>query len=421
MQDAHDPYAALRHRDYRMLLMGNVLAALSVEVQATVVSWELWERTHSEANLGYAGLAQFLPVLLLALPAGQAADRFSRKHLLLVAYLTILLTSLGLAAVSWFEAPVELLFGCLVLAGCSRALSMPVRASLVALVVPTEKLANAVSWNSSGWQIANVAGPAVGGLIIAETRTPALAYVLTGSGLLICLALVSTIQPRRIERQVESRSLASLLSGIRFVWKSELLLAAITLDLFAVLLGGATALLPVFASSEYLDIGPTGFGWLRAAPAFGAFVTALLLAHRPPMQRPGLALLGAVVGFGVATIIFGISTNPYLSFFMLLLTGALDNISVVVRGTLMQVLTPDAMRGRVAAVNAVFISSSNELGAFESGITADWFGPVLSVVGGGFGTLLVVAAVMYRWPRLAQLGPLHSLLQSPSAGAGPSA
>ena len=215
----------------------------------------------------------------------------------------------------------------------------------------------------------------------------------------------------------QPRTLRTLLTGIHFVWRSELLLAAITLDLFAVLLGGATALLPIFAE-KILQVGPIGYGGLRAAPALGAFVMAIFMAHRPPLKRPGLALLWSVLGFGVATIAFGLSENFYLSIVMLAVTGALDNISVVVRGTLVQVLTPDDMRGRVAAVNAVFISSSNQLGAFESGITAAWFGSIGSVVGGGVGTLLVVLAAALYWPRLRQLGPLHALRVETAKSAG---
>lgn len=408
MEEAHDPYAALRHRDYSSLLAGNVLAAMSVEVQATVVSWELWLRTYSPDYLGYAGLAQFLPVLFLALPAGQAADHYSRKHLLIVAHATMALTSLGLAAISFWEGPIPLVFLCLVLSGCSRALGVPARGALIAMVVPIPKLANAVAWNTTGWQIANVAGPALGGFMIALTGYPFLSYLLTALGLLTCIALVATIRPRPTVPSIEKRSLQSLLGGLRFVFSSELMLAAITLDLFAVLLGGATALLPIFAH-DILHLEAEGFGWLRAAPALGALCMAVTLAHRRPLQRPGQALLGAVAGFGLATIVFGLSRDPVLSFAMLFLIGALDNISVVVRGTLMQVLTPDDMRGRVAAVNSVFISSSNELGAFESGLTAAWFGPVLSVVGGGGGTLLVVLAALLIWPRLSQLGALHRL------------
>jgi MFS family permease len=217
------------------------------------------------------------------------------------------------------------------------------------------------------------------------------------------------VQPHvSADRPRPTRSLASLLAGARFVWRTKLLLAAITLDLFAVLLGGATALLPMYAK-DILKVGAVGLGWLRAAPALGATVMAVWLAHRPPMRRPGLGLLLAVAGFGAATIVFGLTEVFWLSFAMLAVTGALDNVSVVVRGTLMQTLTPDEMRGRVGAVNSIFISSSNELGAFESGITAQWLGPVASVVGGGIGTILVVIAVAWRWPSLLRLGPLHAI------------
>ncbi len=275
-------------------------------------------------------------------------------------------------------------------------------------MVPLEALGNAVTWNSSGWQVANVGGPALaGGLIWLTQKYPvyhaAPIYLLAASCSLTCVVLVGFIRPRVTVRPSAPRTLASLLEGVRFVWRTEPLLAAITLDLFAVLLGGATALLPIYAK-DILGVGAFGYGCLRAAPALGAVVMALLLAHRPPLRRPGQALLAAVAGFGVATIVFGFSKSIPLSFVMLLLTGAFDNISVVVRGTLMQTLTPDEMRGRVAAVNVVFISSSNELGAFESGMTAAWFGPVASVVGGGIGTILVVLLVMWRWPRLRLLG-----------------
>jgi len=408
MQDAHDPYAALRNRDFGCLLTANVIASLSSEIQATAVGWQIYLRTGSAEYLGYAGLAQFLPVLLLALPAGQLADHYSRKYLLMLAHATMTLASLGLAALSYWHGPVPVIYVCLVLAGCSRALAMPSRGSLIALIVPTEQLANAVTWSSSGFQIANVAGPALGGLLIAVSDNIATSYIVTALGLCTCIGLISTIRLRSLPPNIEKRSLQSFLAGIRFVKSTKLMFAAITLDLFAVLLGGATALLPIYAK-EILHVGPKGLGWLRAAPAIGALITAMFLAHRPPMRRPGVALLTAVAGFGIATIVFGISENIYLSLAMLALTGATDNISVVVRGTLMQVLTPDSMRGRVAAVNAVFISSSNELGAFESGITAEWFGAVRSVVGGGIGTLVVVAAAIFAWPDLRHLGPLHQI------------
>ncbi len=415
MQDAHDPYLALKHRDFSLLLSSNVLAALSAEIQFTVVEWEIYQRTGSTAMMAYGGLAQFLPLLLLALPAGQAADRFNRKHLLMLAHWLMAMASLGLALVSHFQASVDLIFVFLALAGASRAVGMPTRASLLALVLPVEALPNAVTWTSSGWQIAAVAGPAIGGLLVGF---PEEAYYCTVAGLCVCMTLVAWIQPREAARSVQPRTLKSLLAGIAFVWRTDLLLAAITLDLFAVLLGGCTAMLPAFCTPDRLDVDGLGYGMLRAAPAIGAFVMALFLAHRPPLARPGRALLWSVVGFGLATIGFGLSTNFYLSLAMLFLTGAFDNISVVVRGTLMQILTPDDMRGRVGAVNSIFISSTNQLGAFESGITAAWFGLVPAVVGGGVGTLLVVAIAALLWPNLRNLPPLHTLKAKESAGGG---
>jgi MFS family permease len=408
MQEAHDPYAALRQRDYCLLLSSNVLAALSAEVQFTVVEWEIFARTGSYELMGYGGLAQFLPLLLLALPAGQLADRFSRKYLLMMAHGTMALASLGLFFVSYTEAPPLFIFAFLALAGVARALGMPARASLIPLVVPAEMLGNAVTWASTGFQIAMMAGPALGGLLLAMTPLPALAYLFTVAVLFNCGVLVSLMRPRHSPPSTEPRNLRTLLGGVRFVWGSPLMFAAITLDLFAVLFGGCTALLPAFAR-QILHVDATGYGVLRAAPALGAFVMALVMAHRAPLARPGRTLLWAVAGFGLATIGFGLSENFYLSFAMLFLTGVFDNISVVIRGTLMQILTPDAMRGRVAAVNSLFISSTNQLGAFESGMTAHWFGLVGSVVFGGYATILVVVGAALRWRSLRHLGPLNRL------------
>jgi MFS family permease len=416
MPRAHDPYAALRHRDYRLLLAAGVLASVGGEIQATAVGWEIYQRTHSAASLGFVGLAQFLPVLLLALPAGHAADRHSRRVLFQLSQAAAGLASLGLATLSFWQGPVPLVFACLVLAGIARAFSSPNRSSLLPQVVPPAALGNAVTWNSSGWQFANVTGPAVAGAMLALAGGRAApAYVLAAFCSLACVALLTPVRPRLAgPRMAHRRSPASLLAGARFVWRTELLLAAITLDLFAVLLGGATALLPIYAT-DILGVGAVGLGALRAAPAVGAMAMAVWIAHRPPLCRPGLALLVAVAGFGAATIVFGFSTNFWLSLAMLALTGALDNVSVVVRGTLMQMLTPDEMLGRVAAVNSVFISSSNELGEFESGAVAALVGPVASVVAGGVGTILVVLLTALRWPRLVRLGPLHHLRPADAA------
>ncbi len=415
---AHDPYAALRLRDYRCLLSGGVFASIGVEIQATVVFWELTQRTGNEESaavaVGLAGLALFLPVLLLALPAGQAADRYHRRRLLQAAQGVVILAALGLAAISWWQGPLWQMYLFLVLAGVGRAFTAPARSSLLALVVPPHLLPNAVTWNSTAYQFANVAGPAFGGLMLWLAGGAAPVYLLTAGCALDCILLVAPVK-LKVAPPTEPRSLHSLLAGARFIWRTELLLAAITLDLFAVLLGGATALLPIFAS-KILHVDALGYGLLRAAPALGAVLMAVTLAHRPPLRRAGRALLLSVAGFGVATIVFGLSRNFALSFAMLALTGALDNVSVVVRGTLMQVLTPNEMRGRVGAVNFIFISSSNELGAFESGMVARWLGPVGSVVFGGVGTLVVVAAAALRWPRLARLGTLHPDHLAPRVG-----
>jgi MFS family permease len=427
----HDPYAALRVADYRRLLGVVVLAGLGAEMQAVAVGWELYQRTGSAAALGLTGLAQFLPVLLLSLPAGHVVDRHNRKVVLLLALGLSTLASLGLATLSLLQGPVPLVYVCLALAGTGRAFSAPARTALLPQLVPARLLGNAVTWNSSGWQLASVSGPALGGLTLAvSSGQAAVAYLLTASCIVVAGILIAPVRPRtpaerdngettqRKARIPSAGSLRDLLAGVRFVLRTDLLLAAITLDMFAVLLGGATALLPIYAS-DILHVGPAGLGWLRAAPALGAVLMALALAHRPPLRRAGRALLWSVAGFGLATIGFGLAENAILSFVLLALTGALDNISVVVRGTLVQTLTPDDLRGRVAAVNSVFIVCSNELGAFESGMTAAWFGPVISVVAGGVGTILVVLAVAFRWPQLLRLGALHSLGQAAPAQPPP--
>jgi MFS family permease len=404
--EAHDSYAALRFRDYRLLLSGGVLTSIGGQMQSYAIGWEVYQRTHSNAAIGFTGLVQFLPVLLLALPAGHLADRFNRKFIWQGTQALSVVASLGLAALSTWQGPVDLVYPCLVLTAISRALSAPARASLLAQVVPLETLHNAVTWNSSGWQLATVGGPALGGLVVAITGRAAPAYLAAALCAVSCALLLAPIQPREMVRPASSRTLRSLLAGVKFIWNSKTLLAAITLDLFAVLLGGATALLPAYAK-DILEVGPMELGILRAAPAAGALVMGMAMAHSKPLSRPGVILLLAVAGFGAATIIFGLSTDFYLSLVMLALAGAFDNVSVIVRGTLMQTLTPDEMRGRVSAVNIVFISSSNELGEFESGETAEWFGPVASVVGGGIGTIAVVGLVAWLSPSLVRLGPLH--------------
>jgi len=404
----HDPYGPLRLAGYRRFLLANVLASAGAEMQVVAVGWELYERTGSAEALGLVGLAMVLPVLFLALPAGHAADRYPKKSLILGSQALMTLASLGLTGLSLGRGPVGLIYAALFVAGIGHAVSMPARWSILRQLVPDHLVGGAVTWNTSGWQVASVVGPALGGLIIALSGGATLVYALDAVLAASVFGLMAGIRPREAGRIEGPPSFGSLLAGLKFVTRTELILATITLDLFAVLLGGAVALLPIFAK-DILRTGPVGLGWLRAAPSIGAASMALFLTHRPPLRRAGPALMWAVAGFGAATIGFGLSRSPYLSFALLMATGALDNISVVVRATLVQMLTPESMRGRVAAVNAIFIGSSNELGGFESGMTAQWFGPVASVVGGGIGTILVVLLVRVVWPDLANLGPLDKL------------
>jgi hypothetical protein len=413
----HQPYAVLRHRDFRLYLLASMIGTVGNEMQALAVGWELYDRTGSALNLGLVGLVQALPVLVLVLPAGHLADRASRRRIIMGAQSTLALAAIGLTAVSWLRAPVGLVYGCLGLVGIANAFAMPARWAFVPQLVPPLDLPSAVAWRSSCWQVAAVTGPLVGGVALAVFRRPALVYLLNASACAVVVAMLRAIRPRPVVGPSEPLTWDSMLAGVRFVGRTELLLAAMTLDLFAVLLGGAVALLPVFARDR-LHVGPAGLAWLRAAPSVGAMLTAVAIAHRPPFRRAGRALLASVAGFGIATIVFGLSRSFGLSLAMLFLTGALDMVSVVVRSTLVQVLTPDAMRGRVSAVNAVFVGMSNELGAFESGVAARLLGPVAAVVAGGAGCLLVVASVAARWPAIRRLGPLASCGRPAGEGAG---
>jgi MFS family permease len=404
----HDPYAALRSRDFVLFLAASMLATIGAEMQTVAVGWELYERTGSAMALGWVGLVQALPVLVLALPAGQVADRFRRRDVVLVTQIMTTLSSIGLAFASYTNARYEFIYLFLFFSGVASAFSFPARWAFVPELVPSREFHNAVTWRSSGWQTAAVIGPALGGLGIAVWKTATPVYLVDAAfGAVVC-GLVTLVAARPRPQATGGISLRSLLAGVGFVWRTKLILAAITLDMFAVLLGGATTLLPIYAK-DILHVGPSGLGWLRAAPSVGALSMAMVLAHRPPMRRAGPTLLAAVAGFGVATIVFGLSRSVWLSLVMLFLTGALDNISVVIRATLVQVLTPDAMRGRVSAVNSVFIGMSNELGGFESGLAARLFGPVIAVVAGGVGCLLVVLGVGTGFPSLWSLRTLHDV------------
>ncbi len=402
-RESHDPYEALRLRDYRLYVFGWMMAAIGAQIKGVGVGWEIYERTGDVLSLGIAGGVQAIPLMLLALPAGHLADMFSRKKIIILSLVLQVMCSAGLVAFSYFEGPIPLMYGLLFLGSMVMTLGRPARSALVPLLVPAETFSNAAMWNSSTFQLASMVGPALGGLVVAFSIP--LAYLLDIVGAFIFFVCLICLKVPRPDGPRERMNLESLLAGVRYVRRVDVILAAITLDLFAVLFGGATYLLPVFAK-DILYVGAAGFGWLRAAPGIGAFAMALILAHLPPMRKAGKTLLLSVAGFGVATIVFGLSKSFWLSMAMLFVTGALDNVSVVVRHTLVQMLTPDHMRGRVSGVNSIFIGASNELGGLESGVTAALVGPVLSVVLGGLGTLAVVFGAAKWWPSLREFGSL---------------
>ena len=362
--------------------------------------------------MGYIGLVQVLPIILFALPAGQLADRFSRKMIAMTTQLVFALCALSFFILSKNSAPVMAYYMVLFMAATGRAFTIPAVSALFTTLVPREVLPNASMWNSTIFQLSALVGPTLGGFIVAghgaDPAGPQTAYLINIGLAAIGFFMFRMSAPLMKGDRATPVTLESLLTGVKFVFKTRILLALLSLDLFAVLLGGATALLPIFAS-DILHVGGWGYGLLRAAPSVGAILMALAIAHMKPWDRAGRAMLWAVAGYGVATLVFGLSKWFWLSFTALAVTGAFDNISVVIRQTLSQMITPNHMRGRVTSVSFIFISCSNELGEFESGFTARLFGPIGSVVLGGVGTLLVVLGAMLVFPELKRLGQLHKM------------
>jgi MFS family permease len=402
-----DPYSALRFRSFRLLIIGRFAAQIGEQMISVGIGWELYARTGDAFALGLVGLVQIVPVMLLALPGGYAADRYDRRRVLVISQLVLVACALALLLISLSQGELWVLYAVLALVGAARAFNNPAEGALTPLTVPDGEFRNAITWNTSVWQLSAILGPALGGLLIAATGGAAVVYLVNIVGGLLLVGIVLIIETRP-QGQVDADEppLEALRGGVRFLRESPIILSAITLDMFAVLFGGAVFLLPVFAS-DILKVDAAGLGILRAAPSVGALLMAFWIARRPPFERAGRTLLWAVAGFGVVTIIFGLSQSFWLSAAMLLIGGALDNISVVVRHLLVLTYTPDAMRGRVSAVNSVFIGASNELGGFESGVTAALFGPIGSVVLGGIGTLITVAAIA-RWsPGLRRLGRIE--------------
>lgn len=405
--EKHDPYLALRHRDFRFFCLAVFLGSIGEQMLSVAIGWELYERTNLALALGFVGLAQVLPVIALSLPAGHIVDRANRRRMVIGARCVLLFGILGLALLSFTRGPLLLFYACLALMGCSEAFSSPASSAMLSQVVPENAYQSAATWESSSWQLASVTGPALGGLVIAFFHSAAPVYVIVAFAIAIvifCVALIRGEQPV-VQQSSEKATLRSLLEGLSFLRRTKVILAAITLDLFSVLLGGATTLMPVYAR-DILHVGPSGLGWLQAAPSVGALTMTLCLAHLPPFKRAGRTLLLAVAAFGLATVVFGVSQLFWLSLLALALLGAMDNISVVIRGTLLLTRTPEVMRGRVSSVNSLFINMSNQLGGFESGVAAQLFGPVIAVSAGGIGTMLVVGLVAMLWPEMRRLGTL---------------
>jgi len=414
--------SAFLSRDFRLYQTARLLVILGAEAQSVAVAWQVYQITHSALDLGLTGLALFAPGLFFMLAAGHVADCYDRRGIILVCYAVQAVCSVGLLRFALHPTgQVWPIYAVLLGVGLGRAFSGPASAALLPSLVPTKHFVNAVTWGSIVFQIANIAGPAVGGLLLTLPMNGALApwhgaaavYVFTLVTLLAFLVLVGAMRARPARVVKNAFNLETMLAGFRYVWQAKLLLGSISLDLFAVLLGGATALLPIYAK-DILHTGPWGFGILRAMPAVGALTVSLVMTVRPIQRDAGKLMLFCVGVFGTATIVFGLSRTMWVSLLALVLVGASDMVSVVIRASILQLATPPEMRGRVSAVNWLFVGASNEFGGFESGLTAHWWGAVRAVVVGGIGSLVVtgLAGVLFPALRKADALSAESLMQS---------
>jgi MFS family permease len=400
---------AFQYPSFVLFQTARFCIVLATEMQSVAVGWQVYEITKRPLDLGLVGLAQFLPGILLFLVSGHVADRYDRRKLIVICYIGFAL-SCGLLLLTAIRnvRSVYYIFAVLILLGIVRSFTGPVSRALLPQLIPEEHFPSAVAWASTIFQGAAILGPALGGLVYAFFRGPSAVYVLA-----VLMAVVAVICTLQLKTEAKPRprepiNLTTVSAGLRYIWREKVVLGSISLDLFAVFLGGAVALLPVYAS-EILRTGPWGLGLLRAAPGVGAAAMALFLAHRPMRRKVGLIMLWCVAGFGLFNILFGMSHSLILSLIALFFVGATDMVSVIVRAVLIQVATPDEMRGRVNAVDMVFIGASNEFGEFESGLTAQWFGTVPAVVIGGIGTLVVTAIWAWRFPELRKVEQIHSL------------
>ncbi len=409
---------AFASRDFRRYQLARVAAVLGAEAQAVAVAWQVYSITHRAIDLGYTGLALFLPGLLFLLPAGHAADRYDRRHVILICYaLQVFCTAMLVMLARNNTRNVLEIYAVLFLVGTGRAFSGPASAALIPHLVPEEHFVNAVTWGGAIFQLANITGPALGGLLFTfplvhffpHTRLQGagIVYVFTLGTMLWFLALAGTLHVRPGRMEHRDVSLKVVLAGFQYVRRAPLLLGSFSLDLFVVLLGGAVALMPIFAH-DILHQGPRGLGMLRAAPAVGAVLMSLVMARFPLRRRAGIWLFVSVTIFGVFTIVFGLSHSLWLSLVSLAIAGAADTISVIIRGSMLQLATPPQMRGRVSAINRLFIGASNELGEFESGVTAQWWGAVRATVAGGVLALVVSGLWVVLFPGLRNADELTS-------------
>jgi MFS family permease len=403
---AADARAAFRYPAFLRFQLARFCIVVATEMQAVAVGWQVYDITKRPLDLGLVGLAQFLPGIVLFLVSGHAADRFNRRNLLILCDIGFAICFALLLAITLRGAlSIFSVFAVLVLLGVVRSFNGPVSRAMLPHLVPPEHFAGSVAWASSIFQAATILGPILGGLIYAFARGPIAVYAGAFVAAAVAIALTLQLPAQEKARARPVANLSTVFEGLRYIWREKLILGAISLDLFAVLLGGAVALLPVYAR-EILQAGPWGLGILRSAPGVGAGIMAIAIAHRPLKNRAGATMLWCVAGFGLCTIIFGLSRSFAISLLALFLVGATDMVSVIVRATLIQVATPDEMRGRVNAVDMIFIGASNELGQFESGITAQWFGAVPAVILGGLGAIVATGLWAWMFPQLRKVNQL---------------
>jgi MFS family permease len=401
----HDAYAVLKIKEFRLYLLARFVITVAIQMQSIIVGWQVYEMTKDPLSLGLIGLSEAIPFLFMAFFSGHIADTFNRRSIILLSVflyvicaLSLLLftTNLSFVLLNYSTTPIYIVIA---LTGFTRAFIYPAQTAFMAQLVPRKLYTNSSTWNSTIWHIAAITGPAVGGLIYGFVGITQ-AYMVVVTFVVLGFLFFLTIKPKLLPIKEKKESvLQSIQSGIHFVFKNQILLGALSLDMFAVLFGGAVAMLPVFADT-ILHVGPQGLGFLRAAPAFGAVIMAMYLAYYPPVHNTGKKLFISVAGFGLSIIFFAFSKNFYLSLALLAVGGMFDNISVIIRHTILQLYTPDNMRGRVAAVNSIFIGSSNEIGSFESGVAAKLMGLIPSVIFGGSMTLLITGITAKFAPKL---------------------